>query len=350
MKQKRYRPSAASMELIFPNPFLPPHVIGIVDANHEPGSMPLVETLVVEEANTENAVNWLRLGEFERALEAADRGIACGKHLVDGQEYWGYRFVRAEVLRMRGQIEEAAAYLYSLGLPNESDVPSRASWNMHLGYCLGLLGRYSESSQLLEQAGYTAWEADLPELRCAILLRKGMIHYVRNEYGPSDKTYRCALDICERLDDWYLISTALAGIGKNLMAQRHFTQALPWFEQSLAIADQAGARHSIARLWNELAVCHWGLGDSAKSLELLRDAERLTLELGAMHAYQVCLADIGNVYLQLGDCVTAMTYYERALRLAEQIKDPVSVKKWNHNLHLAFQKFREGLTKTADGI
>ena len=298
----------------------------------------------------EIAATLLKLGKFDEARKTAEEGIARGLDDRNGQEYWGNRFVRAEVLRIRGEIQEASRYLESEGWPDEGEIALRGSWSMHRGYCLGLLGRYGESAQLLQEAGQAALEANLPKLRCEVLLRQGMIHYARREYAASHHAYDSALSLCEEFEDWYLRSAALAGVGKNLMVHRDFAEAIPWFDESLAIAEKVNARYSVAGLWGELAVCYMGLGNSAKSLDLLKEAERVTLELGAMPSYQVCMADIGNVYLHRGDCVTAMTYYERALRLAEQIKDPVSVKKWNHNLHLAFQKFREGSTKTANGI
>jgi hypothetical protein len=37
---------------------------------------------------------------------------------------------------------------------------------------------------------------------------------------------------------------------------------------------------------------------------------------------------------------TAIKYYERALALARQIKDPVSVKKWTRNINLAYARIR----------
>src|SRR5579862_8812386 len=156
-----------------------------------------------------------------------------------------------------------------------------------------------------------------------------MIHYVRREYAASTEKYQGALHLCENWDDWYLQSTALAGIGKNLMIQRYFTEAIPWFDRSLALSDAAGAEYSKARLWSELAICHMGLGDSEKALGLLYQAEKVTWDLGAIPAYQICLADIGGILFGRGEFAAALSYYTRALGFARQIKDPVSEAKCN---------------------
>lgn len=93
-------------------------------------------------------------------------------------------------------------------------------------------------------------------------------------------------------------------------------------------------------VWSELAVCYLGMGDDEKALELFRKAESVNHESGFIHNYQVVLANIGNVYLHRRDHFTAISYYQRALALAREIKDPVSIKKWSYNINLAYARIR----------
>ncbi len=127
------------------------------------------------------------------------------------------------------------------------------------------------------------------------------------------------------------------------MIQEHYQDALPWLEQSLAIFEAADAPLVVAMDWSELAVCYLGLGDDEKALELFRDAERVNYECGVVHNYQVVLANIGNVYLHRRDYFTAISYYQRALAIAREIKDPVSVKKWTRNINLAYARIRQAV-------
>ncbi len=115
---------------------------------------------------------------------------------------------------------------------------------------------------------------------------------------------------------------------------------MPWLQDSLGIFEVAGARLSIAMVWSELAVCYLGMGDDEKALELFRKAESVNHESGFIHNYQVVLANIGNVYLHRRDHFTAISYYQRALALAREIKDPVSIKKWSYNINLAYARIR----------
>jgi tetratricopeptide (TPR) repeat protein len=111
------------------------------------------------------------------------------------------------------------------------------------------------------------------------------------------------------------------------MIQRHYEEALPWLDQALSIFEAAGARLDTAMVWSELGVCRLGVGQDELAMELFRKAEAVNKEAGFIHNYQVVLANIGNVYLHRRDYLTALAYYQRAVSLARQINDPVSVKK-----------------------
>ena len=172
-----------------------------------------------------------------------------------------------------------------------------------------------------------------------------MIFYLQEDYTASDRVFRQILDASQQTEGWYFRANALWGIGKNLMIQKHFREAIAWLNDALALFEQAGARLSIAVTWSELAVCHLGLGDDRRSLQLLQDALQVQSELGVPQNHLVALANIGNVYLHRGDDLTAIDYYRRALSLAREIKDPVSVQKWSHNIRLAYTRLREAVDR-----
>lgn len=58
-----------------------------------------------------------------------------------------------------------------------------------------------------------------------------------------------------------------------------------------------------------MAVCELGLGRDNESLNLLREAEQITLDAGFVHNHQVALANIGNVYLHRRDYFIAISYH-----------------------------------------
>jgi tetratricopeptide (TPR) repeat protein len=282
----------------------------------------------------------LRLGNIDEASRVAEAAIARLGDIGNTRNVWRLRFIRAEIMGTRGHLEDAVRYLESLAPPGAADAESLSELKMYLGSFWGSLGRYDLSHRCLDDAERIAQSAGSAEILGETHLCKAYVFFLKREYSSSDTEFRSVLAIAQQLGGWYFRGYALWGIGKNLMIQEHYQEAVAWLEDSLRIFETARARLAIAMVWSELAVCHLGLGEDEKAMELLRNAERVNYEAGFVHNYQVVLANIGNVYLHRGDHLTAIAYYRRALALAREIKDPVSIRKWTRNINLAYARIR----------
>lgn len=294
----------------------------------------------MEESPHVRARDLLRLGELQEANRIVESEIRRIADQGNTNELWKLRFIRSRILVTQGQVEEASRYLESLAPPDPGDIESGSALKMHRGNCLGQLGRYEPSHRLLGEAEEMARNAGLTELQADVYLRRAFIFFLQKDYVSSDHVFRSALDLAEKLGGWYSRGTALWGIGKNLMIQGHYHEAMPWLEESLGIFETAQSPLDVAMVWSELAVCYLGLGDDEKAMDLFRKAEKVDYEAGFVHNYQVVLANIGNVYLHRRDHLTAISYYRRALALAREIKDPVSIKKWTYNINLTYARIR----------
>ena len=81
-----------------------------------------------------------------------------------------------------------------------------------------------------------------------------------------------------------------------------------------------------------MGTCYLHLGETANALELLEESAAAFQANGSLSSYQVSLADIGNLYFVRIEYVKAISYYQRALELARQLGDRLSVSKWLKNL------------------
>lgn len=292
---------------------------------------------------SELARDLMRIGDLDGARKIAEEWIERAGSEGDSTERWRLRFIRARVLDAHGRVEEALSYLESLPPPLADDIESRAVLKMYRGAYSGSLGRLRTAHQLLGEAEVMARDAALLKLQGDVCLSRAFVFFLQKDYVSSDGMFRAALDIAGQVDGWYLQGHGLWGIGKNLMIQEHYEEAMLWLEESLQIFRDAGARLAIAMVWGELAVCHLGLGGDQMALDLLERAAQLEHRAGAIHNYQVSLANIGNVYLHRREYLAAISYYQQALALAREIKDPVSIKKWTRNINLAYARIRQAV-------
>lgn len=266
---------------------------------------------------------------------------------------WPYRLILLEIQRLRGQREDALLELErleQLDPPASEDTESWVAIKKLCGYYNGLLGKYQWSNQLLNEAEAMARGADFLEPLAEVHQCQAMIAFLQQDYALSDRIFRLILDLSEQIGEWYFRANALWGIGKNLMIQTHHEEAIPWLQQSLSIFESVGAELAMAIIWSELAVCHLGLGNDQLSLELLKKAEAVQHSARTIANYQVVLANIGNVYMYRKDYPTAIDHYRRALAIAREIKDPVSIRKWTYNTNLAYMRMRAAVDEAAQDV
>jgi tetratricopeptide (TPR) repeat protein len=287
------------------------------------------------------AVSLLRLGKFDEAWATAQREIDRLDGDRTNQDVFTNSFVLTEIMRHRGRSEEALQYLASLGTPLANDVESRIGLIMHRGYNCALLGQYNSSHALLNEAETMALHTERLEYHGEVRVRQAMVAYLEFQYTTAESLYQSVVDTYGERFGWYLHSIATTGVGKALMAQRRYEEAIPWIETAADIIRSAGSEFQLAMNRGELGVCYLGIHEPDRALEVFHAVNAILIPLGALHAYQVNLADIGNVYLYKQDYLTAISYYQTALKIAQEIKAAASIEKWSHNLRLAHVKLKQ---------
>lgn len=275
-------------------------------------------------------------GDFKHALELCERGLASCAGEASPKLRYELFVLRSHCLNALGQWQEALAALKSATEGMEIDKEAQARLAMDEGYLLGSLARYAECWTLLNQAERTARELNLPALLSEILWRRGIMSIFVGDHNAADQCLCSALEIASTENNRQLHGLILAGLAKNTMYRGKFLAAIPRFDEALATFESLKDTFYCAILWCEMANCFLHIEESEKALEFFHKAERVFLESGAMPNYQVCLANIGNVYHDRREFLTAISYYQRALELARQLGDHLSIGKWLHNLAQAY--------------
>lgn len=304
------------------------------------------------ESTQKTAQDLLRLGNSDGARRIVDTELKkCGDK-GSSTDVWSLRFTRADLIRYAGHTDEALKYLHTCEKefpPENHDLPSQIGLKKTSGYCLCMLGKYAPSEVLLQEAEYIARDTGLLELLCEVQYCQAWLRYVRNDLQSSEQLFREIFRTSEQIDNWYFRAVGLWGIGKNIMMRGHrssdpvlLKEALPWFEKSHDLFAAAG-RQMFA--FGDMAVCFLGMGDDTKSLELLEDVLSFYAEAGWVHNYQATIANIGNVYRYRGDYLRAIEYYRCAVEYAQEIKDPVSIRKWSYNIRLSYSLIRQSVER-----
>lgn len=142
-----------------------------------------------------------------------------------------YRLVLLDIKRLKGQREEALQELERLAEvdpPPQEDVGSCIGIKRLRGYYAGVLGRYKESHQLLQEAEILARGANLVE-SLAEVYQCQMVYFLQRNYVESDRIFRLILDLSQQIGGWYFRGSPLWGIGKTLMIQSTTKKRFPGY-------------------------------------------------------------------------------------------------------------------------
>lgn len=290
-----------------------------------------------------------RCGNLKEALDLSEEGLlADGSAKLPPRVRFDLFVLKSNCLNSLGRWQEALVALESASQACEMDSEALVRLKMHRGYLMGSLAKYADCWSLLSQAERVAREHNLSALLAETLWRKGIISIFVGEYDRADESLRSALELVSLKGDDILSGLIVAGLAKNLMFRSEYTAAIPRFEEALATFSKLGYPFYSAIVWSELANCYLHLSDPDKALELFEKSERVFLECGATPNYQVCLANIGNVYRYRREFATAISYYQRALELARELGDQLSMGKWLRNLAQAW--FEIGNPALAQGF
>ncbi len=267
----------------------------------------------------------IRRGNLDRALAQAERGYREWRQRPDSKPCWQFRIAKAEVLLAQGKARDALPLLDGSmpGGPAFRELAVRQL--MGRAYARTLLAEFGEAKRLLEQAAALAPAAASPTLQAEVDLRTGIALSLSGDSAGAERHYRKTLEVALRERDLYLQASALGGLGFTLLKISRFDEALPWFEQTLTVAEKAGARSSVANTLGNLGRCYYGLGDFEKADPLLSRAADLFGEIGDAYHRQISLGSLGDeAYYGRGDIPKATSYYQQALALARQIGEPAS--------------------------
>ena len=287
-----------------------------------PGSTP---TYPLAEAQFER-------GDFQGAIASADEALSGIDGAAAASELVRWSLLKADALRTLGRSRDALAILDSLGPPAESVLG--AAMKMHQGYFLCMRDDFQQAASLLAEAHRIASGEGPSRVLAEIETRLGGLCDRLKRHQESESWHRRALQTALGLGNRYLECLALGGIAIARMYQGHTAEATASFRSAVSACDAIGARYLAAVMRLELAWALFAAEGYDEAEVHLATAERLFREMGTRQLHQVALKDLGNIRYQRGELGPALSLYEQALRIAEEIGDRYTISRVKHNMAL----------------
>jgi tetratricopeptide (TPR) repeat protein len=223
--------------------------------------------------------------------------------------------------RMReGQVREAMALLNTarhLAEGPEFSSMERADILFRLGMARYKLSSIQTALNLFDEALKLAEASDFPSdhLRSNILAWRSRCYRRRRDLEAAREDVERALELAESLNDRRTTADIL--FQASIVADRdgHWILARSYAERARAIYEELSDRQNLGRLMNNLGNINFLLGHPDEAVAFLKDAFRLSLEVGSDADAARTINSLAQVHLRTGDAVRAEEQATQALEL-----------------------------------
>jgi tetratricopeptide (TPR) repeat protein len=202
--------------------------------------------------------------------------------------------------------------------PGFSDV-ERADVLFRLGVCRYKLSSIQTALALLNEALSLAEGSGFPcdQLRASILGWRSRCYRRQRDLEAAREDVERALELAESLDDTRTV--AEVAFQASLVADRegHWVLARTYAERAKARYEELADRTNVGRLLNNIGGLTFLLGRPDEAIAFLKDAFRVTLEVGNDAEAAQAVGSLAQVHLGTGDPVLAEEQARHALRLLD---------------------------------
>lgn len=269
-----------------------------------------------------------RSGDLKQALLLADQGLSECSRDPKSEQYWEFRFLKAEVLLILTRPSDASALLpdSTSAVPGIPELQARLLFDRGWVHYEG--ARYSESNSLLNQALQISQSHALLLLSAEIELRRGAVRWRLGDIAGSQQDFNNALQLARHSKDTYLETLALGNVATLQLNEARYDEAVSEFSQLLNLSGESRSKSIRARLLNNLGYCYIQLGQPDKAAPLFDAAQKLASETGVLLDVTMGLGRMGEWFAGQGQYSTALSYYRRAVDVARQSHSQYWLAKW----------------------
>ncbi len=220
---------------------------------------------------------------------------------------------------------KSAAPLPDDDLVVQRDILAGAA-NVHLHH-------FSEAQAYLDRA--TSACTASTNLVCAEFFGvRGQSEIERGELNRALPFFEQSLAIANQHDDQFARATAYLNLSYLALLQEHFDESIDLEQKAYDAARAIEAQRIMATTQGNLGWLHYKTGDVDGALGLLLQAGDRAEQLGAIDNQVAWLTTAGYVYLDQGKYEVAEEQYRKALKLANQINSKEDI--LNAQISLAF--------------
>ena len=271
-------------------------------------------------------------GDLIRAEDEAEK--ACQRYSRrDVQWWWKFRILKARILGWRGIYEGVLKSLDTNASPPIDDPELALQRDALAGAANVHLHHFPEAHAYLDRASDVC--AQTTSLVCSELWGvRGQLEVEQGEYKRALPFFEQSLIIANQHQDQFSRANAFLNLSYLALLQEHFDEAIDRLQSAYDAARAINAQRIMVTAEGNLGWAHYKTGDAEGALGSFLQAGDRAKQLGAIDNQVAWLTTAGYVYVDQGKYSMAEDLYRKALDLANQINSKEDIV--NAQISLAF--------------
>ncbi len=191
----------------------------------------------------------------------------------------------------------------------------------NLGLTYMNLGRYDEGiEEQKKQLEKSEKNGDRRGM-ATLYVNQGIVYFEKGDFENALSCYEKGLDLSQKLGNKLLTSIAIGCIGSVYQQQGDYQKAADHFIQDLELCEQLGDKQGIAIALGLIGELRSIEGEFDLAVDYLNHCCFLCEELGYQKGIAKAVNNLADIYYLKEDYSTSITHYEKAIRIARNIKN-----------------------------
>ena len=195
----------------------------------------------------------------------------------------------------------------------------------HIGDIYARSSKHNEAIEYYKKGISLSQETHEYDVEALSLMGMANVYTDLGNLSEALKYYLDALKIFEKENDVDALSTCMSNIATVYSSLGNYPKALDYNKQSLDIFQKTGNKMGVLSTVVNSALIYGESGDYRSTIVLLNKAIALADSIGDKYYKPICLANIGEAYLNLKSYDTAYTQYIKALQEAKIVNDNATI-------------------------
>ncbi len=154
------------------------------------------------------------------------------------------------------------------------------------------------------------------------LLQIGLIYQATEDHKNAIEIFKECIIYQQKVENSQNIAQTKSYLARSLVALKEYDEAEQELTESLKLSKELDYTGNIARVYEHWGTLEFEKDNFRKSIAFYEDSYSIWNTISSKNNEANLLINIGRTYLKINKIETAISYFDKAIKMANELKDP----------------------------